>query len=127
MSPLSMKIRMTMGPVEVEGELNDTGTARAIWEALPLSAPCGTWGGEIFFVIPVSQKLENAHETVEAGSICYYPPREAFCIFFGPTPASQGDEIRPSGPITVVGKIAGDPKVLYEVSPGTEVTIARAE
>ncbi|MQG29069.1 MAG: hypothetical protein FI723_11855, partial [SAR202 cluster bacterium] len=53
----------------------------------------------------------------------YWPPGQAFCLFFGPTPASQGDEIRPASEVTVIGKIIGDSGVLKGVSPSNSVLI----
>ena len=62
---------------------------------LPIEARGSTWGDEIYFSIPVRLSEENGKE-VELGDIAYWPPGTAFCIFFGPTPASHGDEIRPA-------------------------------
>ncbi len=58
-----------------------------------LGAP-ETWGDEIYFAIPVSLKEDGPRATVEVGDLGYWPPGRAFCIFFGPTPASRGDEVR---------------------------------
>jgi hypothetical protein len=63
---------------------------------------------------------------VEAGDLGYWPPGRAFCIFFGPTPASEGGEIRPASPVNVVGRVAGDPTVFRKVRAGTRVRIERA-
>jgi hypothetical protein len=53
----------------------------------------------------------------------YWPPGHAFRIFFGRTPASQGDEIRPASAVMVIGKVRGDPTVFKQVSPGTPISI----
>ena len=55
----------------------------------------------------------------------YWPPGRAFCIFFGPTPVSHGDECRPASPVNVVGKVVGDARVFKKVRAGTRVTIER--
>jgi uncharacterized protein len=60
---------------------------------------------------------------VALGDLGYWPPGQAFCIFFGPTPMSRGDEIRPASPVTVVGRVIGDARVFKRVRPGTSVTI----
>jgi hypothetical protein len=91
-------------------------TARAIWDALPLEARASTWGDEIYFSIPVDAEAEDPWEVVEMGDLGYWPPGSAFCIFFGPTPASRGDEIRPASPVNVVGRIEGEPRVFTNVS-----------
>ena len=120
---MSKKIKITAGSLVVYAELNDTRTASAVWDALPIQANGSTWGDEVYFRIPVEAELENGQEVVELGDIGYWPPGQAFCLFFGPTPASQGDEIRPASEVTVIGKIIGDGGVLKGVSSGISVLI----
>ena len=117
------RIRITAGPVTMEAELNDSQTAQLIWEALPIEARGNTWGDEIYFSIPVAADLENSQGVVELGDLAYWPPGTAFCIFFGPTPMSQGDEIRPASPVNVIGKLRGDPKAFKQVKSGTAIKI----
>ena len=107
-------------------ELNGSATSDALWEALPLSARAQTWGDEIYFSIPVSADEDDAQETVELGAVGYWPPGNALCLFFGPTPASMGNEIRPASAVNVLGMINGDPKVLKSVPPGEEITVTRS-
>ena len=120
---MGKKIRITAGVIEAKAELNDTRTAQAIWEALPIKGVVHLWGDEIYFSIPLSLKLEAGQEVVSIGDLGYWPDGRAFCIFFGLTPASRGDEIRPASPVTVFGKIIGDATVLKKVATGTEITI----
>lgn len=73
--------------------------------------------------------MEEAHdskEVVEMGDIGYWPQGNAFCIFFGPTPASLGDEIRAASAVNLVGKVEGDPLVFKNVSSGSPIRIERA-
>jgi uncharacterized protein len=118
-------IRITAGSVSAEARLNGSKTAQAIWDALPIEAKGSTWGDEIYFDIGVTAASEAAREVVELGDLAYWPPGHAFCIFFGPTPASRGDECRAASPVNVVGKIQGDPGVFKKVRAGTRVTIER--
>ncbi len=120
------KIRITVGKITADAVLNDTKTAAAVWDALPLSIPGQTWGDEIYFGIPVKAKRENASEIVEKGDLAYWPPGSAFCIFYGPTPASHGDEIRAASPVTVFGRVLGDPTVFKPARSGTTVRVERA-
>ena len=120
------KIRITAGSVVAEARLDDSKTARAIWEALPLAAKVETWGDEIYFAIPLHLKEETPKDVVEMGDLGYWPPGNAFCVFFGPTPASRGEEIRPASPVNVFGRVTGDPKVFKKVRSGTAVRIERA-
>ena len=119
-------ITITSGTVSLDAELNDGETAGAIWDALPVSNSGNTWGDEIYFRIPVDAEGVNLHEVVEFGDLAFWPPGNAFCIFFGPTPASRGDEIRAASGVEVVGRILGDATQLRQVSAGSNVTIARA-
>jgi hypothetical protein len=120
------RIRITAGTVAADAALNDSVTAAAVWEALPLSVPGETWGDEIYFSIPVKAKPESPRETVEKGDLGYWPPGSAFCIFFGPTPASRGSEIRPASPVNILGRVLGDSTVFKKVRSGTTVRVERA-
>ena len=112
--------------VTVSASLNDTETASMIWDALPIEASASTWGDEIYFGIPVAAGEEMGQEVVELGELGYRPPGSAFCMFFGPTPMSRGDEIRPASPVTVIGRMHGDVTVLKRVPAGAPVLIERA-
>lgn len=120
-------IVITAGSVSARAQLNDSKTAKAVWEALPITARANTWGDEIYFAIPVRMGGENGREVVSMGEIGYWPPGHAFCIFFGPTPASRGDEIRAASAVNPLGKIIGDATVFKKVRDGETITLTRAE
>jgi uncharacterized protein len=119
-------IRITAGAVAAEARLNESSTATAIWNALPIEARAETWGDEIYFDIGVDADLESPREVVEAGDLGYWPPGQAFCIFFGPTPASRGAEIRPASAVNIVGSVTGDAKTFKKVRAGTRIRIEKA-
>ena len=102
-------------------------TVAAIWSTLPIKARVNTWGDEIYFSTAVKVKRENAQQVVEKGDIGYWPPGEAFCIFFGPTPASIEDEIRAASPVNIFGKVVGNPEVFKSIKQGDEITIDKVE
>ena len=116
-------IRITAGAVSLTGELNDSRAAAAIAAKLPITAPAETWGDEIYFGLEFSAPSDSPQETVALGDLGYWPPGKAFCIFFGPTPMSRGDEIRPASAVTVVGRVTGDARAFKGVRAGTGVTI----
>ena len=122
---MGKKIRIIAGAIEAEAELNDTRTAQAIWETLPIKSRVNLWGDEIYFSIPLSLNLEAGQGVVNMGELGYWPDGNAFCIFFGPTPVSQGNEIRPASPVTVFGKVIGDPTTFKKIAEGTKITIRR--
>ncbi len=120
---MSRRISISAGNTKVEAVLNATATADAIWAALPITGRANRWGDEIYFEIPVRLASENAKDVVEAGDLGYWPPGRAFCIFFGPTPVSRGNEIRPASPVNVFGRVEGEAKVLRSVRDGAEVVV----
>jgi hypothetical protein len=121
---MSRRIKVTAGEVEFYGELNETKTADLIWESLPIESRVNTWGDEIYFTVPVQAELDDsAREVVELGDMGYWPPGSAFCIFFGPTPNSRGNEIRPASAVNVFGKVVGDATVLKGSRSGVSVRV----
>ena len=121
------RIRITAGSASAFATLNDSATARDVWATLPLEARAETWGDEIYFGIPVSVQEDGAQATVALGDLGFWPPGHAFCIFFGPTPMSQGNEIRPASPVNVFGRVEGDSTVFRPVRAGTRIRIERVE
>ena len=119
------QIRITAGDVSVIATLHTSRTADLVWDALPITASGSTWGDEIYFGTEVEAEEEDGVEVVELGDVAYWPPGQALCLFFGPTPASQGDEIRPASAVSVFGRIEGDPTVLKGVASGQQVLVER--
>jgi hypothetical protein len=123
----TMQIAIKFGDLTVLAELNDSETARKIEAALPISSRVNTWGDEIYFPIPVKAGLEEgATADMEVGDIAYWPPGHAFCLFFGPTPASIDDKPRAASPVNKIGRILSDPGLLKKVPDGAKVEIRAA-
>ena len=120
------EITITAGSASIGAALNDSATATQIWDALPIEASASTWGDEIYFGIPVRGTEEPDHEVVGLGDLGYWPPGNAFCMFFGPTPMSMGDEIRPASAVTIIGSMSGDLESLKSVPSGAPVLVERA-
>ena len=68
-----MKIVIRAEPVELTAELNDSDTAKAIWNNLPITGRANLWGDEIYFHIPVHIPVENGQELVEKGDLGFWP------------------------------------------------------
>ena len=111
------KIKITAGSVEMTATLNDSKTANLLWDTLPAANGARVWGDEIYFPIPMKMQGDNACATVPSGTIAFWPPGSAFCIFFGQTPAS---------PVNVMGKLDGDPKLFKNVRDGETVNLEKA-
>ena len=119
-----MQITIKVGTLSVEAQLHDTATARKVAEALPIRSSFSTWGDEIYFSIPVECKLDgSAQEVVQKGDLGYWPTGKAFCIFFGPTPMSQGGKIVPASAVNIIGHVEGDPEVFKQVMNEREIVI----
>jgi uncharacterized protein len=123
-----MKIKIKIGSLSTDAELNDTATARKVADALPITASFSTWGDEIYFSIPVDSPLDDsAKEVVEMGDLGYWPTGKAFCIFFGPTPMSSGGQIVPASAVNVIGKVSGDARLFKQVMNERQVALEKAE
>lgn len=120
-------VMITAGDVKIQARLYDTETSIAIKQALPIKGKAAQWGGEIYFPIPVDVGPDSkCREIVEAGELGYWPAGSAFCIFFGPTPASEGDEIRAASAVNIVGKLTDeDLSALWDVPDGADVLIEK--
>jgi hypothetical protein len=124
---VSYRITVTAGSVTLEAELNDGPTAQAIWEALPITGRANTWGDEVYFAIPVQAEQEpDARADVGLRELGYWPVGSAFCIFFGPTPASDGPEPRAASPVNILGRVLGDATEFRQVHSGETVTLEQA-
>lgn len=123
-----MEIVIEIAGQEFRAELNDSLTAQKVAEALPIEGQASTWGEEIYFSIPVDAELEeDAVEVVEVGDLGYWPVGKAFCVFFGRTPMSSDDEIRPYSAVNVIGKLRCDVEPLKKIAGGEKILIRKAE
>ena len=119
-----MRLRIRIGDLSMEAELNDTPTAQQVAAALPIRTSFNTWGDEIYFTIPVqAESDENAQEVVDIGDVGYWPPGKAFCIFFGQTPMSQPGKIMPASAVNVIGKVIGDATRFKDVMREQDVVL----
>ncbi|MBN1397110.1 MAG: hypothetical protein JXA06_03670 [Bacteroidetes bacterium] len=120
-------IKISTEKISLQAELGDSPTAKLIYETLPIEGDARRWGDEIYFSIPVESRLEEqARAEMTIGEIAYWPPGSAFCIFFGPTPASLNNKPHAAGPVNPVGKITGDAAQLKAVRDGEKIRIESA-
>ena len=122
-----MRARLIVGDVELDLVFDDTETARAVYDALPLESAFNVWGDEFYFEVPVAFALDSTATTsVKAGDIGYWPPGKALAIFFGPTPMSTGDDPVPASEVNIVGRIEGDATLLRNVKDALSLQIEKA-
>ncbi|MBN2407558.1 MAG: hypothetical protein JXJ19_07655 [Elusimicrobia bacterium] len=120
------RIKIITGLFELEAELNGSKTADKIYKILPLSAVADIWGEEVYFPVPVYEGLENGAETVSEGDMAYWPDGNAFCIFFGRTPVSTDEEIRPVSAVTPIGRVKGSFAGLKKLKNGDRINLEKA-
>ncbi len=117
---------MTIGDHVITAELFDTPTAAAILDALPFSSSAQRWGEEVYFSTPVSVDREpNARDVVQAGELAFWVEGDSIAIGFGPTPISQGTEIRLAAPTNIWGRSLDDVTVLTDVPSGANISVER--
>ncbi|GAI43818.1 unnamed protein product [marine sediment metagenome] len=126
---MKKKIKIISKNFEFLVELNDSKTSQEIIKKLPIVSRTNRWGDEIYFQIPVYSELENGIDILDIGSVAYWPHGNAFCIFFGKTPASTGDKPQAVSPVTVIGKIIGDKSLpdLKKISDGDIIELKIVE
>src|ERR1039458_1533554 len=115
-----MRIKITIGKLVVFVRLNESKTAKLIWDTLPITAKAERWGDEVYFYIKPKTGIEKeyARDVVEEGDVAYWPSGPCMCFFFGLTPASRDGKIIPASTVNVFGKLEGDPHLLSGVKDG---------
>jgi len=103
--------------ISMTATLNDSKTAAELLKILPTESPAQTWGDEVYFDIPLKMPEEDAQAVVPSGTIAYWPPGSAFCIFFGQTPYS---------PVNVLGQVDGDEHTFAKVKSGDTIRLETA-
>ena len=121
-------LKITMGSVVLNVELFDTPTAQALYDAAPFDAMAQTWGDEVYFDTPVESPGEaDARDVMEPGEVAFWMAGNCIAIAFGPTPVSQGDELRLASAANVWGRAVEDVRTLAGVRPGDSVSVERVD
>lgn len=119
-------VTVTIAGHAFPAELNESETSAQILAALPLAASATKWGDEFYFSIPVNlAEAEDARDEVAVGTLAYWPPGNAFCIFFGPTPVSRGAEPRAYSPVNIFGRLIGDLTPLQGIGSGAAIRVSK--
>ena len=125
---MGRQIMFTSNEIEVIAGIDDSETAKRIWEALPIESSVSTWGEEIYFAIPVQiEDTDDARQDMDIGELGYWPSGSALCIFFGRTPASTSDQPRAASNVNPFGMVTGDLTSLHAIRQGEIITVSRIE
>ena len=73
----------------------------------------------------VTRVSKVTRDVVEAGELAFWLAGKAIAIGFGPTPVSQGEEIRLASPCNVWGRAVEDVRGLMVVKDGDPITVER--
>jgi len=113
-----------IGELQIKAELNDSPSAEKLKQLLPLEFPMSRWGDEYYGDCGIKEELsQDAREVMEKGELAIWPGGKALCMFFGPTPVSEGDEPRAISPVNPVGKLVDNPEVLKALGGSIQVKI----
>lgn len=126
---MSTPIVIDLGSVQLEGELLDNKAGRELAKNLPFSAEMGRWGEELYGPVEPSVGAigDETMEVMDRGDLAYHDDTGWFCIFWGPTPSSHGEEIRAAFPVQKVGLADGDFDAVADLSPPVTVTVRAAD
>jgi hypothetical protein len=108
------RIRITFSQVAVTATLDDSQSAQLLRDAIPFESTAKRWGDEVYFETPITTGEEQPQADVPAGTVAYWPPGRALCLFFGQKPYS---------PVNVVGRLEGDPAALADVMDDETVRV----
>ena len=111
--------------LELKIKIDSSQLADLVWERLPIEALINLWGDEIYFQTDLDNQTNLLQQSVEIGDVAFWPPGQAICLFFGETPMSTPDEIRPASPVSVFGKLVDAPKLLKTVKSGQSVYLIK--
>jgi uncharacterized protein len=120
-------INIEIGKLVLKAELNDGETAKAFLGVLPRQVSLSRWGDEYYGNCGIKvQEADDAREDMKVGELAFWPPGSAFCIFFGPTPASSGKEPRAASPANPMGRLVGDIAALKSLGPSIRAKVSVA-
>ena len=124
---MAEQIRIVSGEVELKAQLNESVSAEALVKKLPLELRMSRWGDEYYGDCGVSvEEGPEARELMEVGEVAIWPPGSALCIFFGPTPASTGEEPRAASKVNPIGRISSGAEALKTLGPSIQVRVESA-
>jgi hypothetical protein len=121
---IEIRIETETADIKLIASLYETETAEKIAEILPVEGNVVVWGEEVYFPLDLDLDEEpDAKDAVDIGELGYWPPGKAFCIFFGPTPASKDTEPRAYSNVNVFGKINCGTDILRSVKQGALIEV----
>ncbi len=108
-----------VGKGKAVGKLDDRNpeTAKAIFEELPIEGNANIYFEEVYFTIPVGLEYENPSGKSKCGDISYWPPGNAFCVFYG--------DSQPASDVNHIGEVTENLDVLKAAQNGDKIIIRK--
>jgi len=120
-------ITIEIGKLTLKAELTDCASAKSLLQALPKQVSLSRWGDEYYGNCGIKvQQASDAREDMRVGELALWAPGNALCIFFGPTPASTGQEPRAASPVNPIGRLLDDPAPLKGLGPSIRAKVSCA-
>ena len=120
----SIKILVTTHEIIVS--LRNTKTAQSVWKACPFESRTQIWGEEIYFDTKINiEKEKNAKQIIEKGEIAFWVEGKSIAIGYGPTPISEGDEIKLVTEVNIFGDTSYRLSTLSNVDSGELVRVEK--
>ena len=113
-----LRIVAEKASVSMTATLNESETAAKLLKLLPIESHAQTWGDEVYFETPLRAPEQDPHAEVPFGTVAYWPPGHAFCIFFGQEPYS---------PVNLLGTLDGDANLFARVKSGQKIRLEPVE
>ncbi|MCB2191588.1 MAG: hypothetical protein KQI62_08485 [Deltaproteobacteria bacterium] len=107
---MSTPVRLIVQGLELTGHLDDSQAGRTLAESLPLAWSAERWGHEYYGPLDLSMGhiQGQGKQDMEVGELAFHAQTCLLCLFFGPTPMSQGEVPRAAFPVLSVGMLDGD-------------------
>ncbi len=120
------KIEITIGNIIIVVDCLETPTAKAIIKALPFESIAQIWGKEVYFSTPINvDKETDAKDVVNSGEISFWVEGSCIAIGYGPTPISEGDEIRLAAKTNIWSHSQDNLDILSNVNQGDPIRLKR--
>ena len=92
-------------------------TSKKVYDELPVEGNANTYFEEVYLTIPVVSEYENPSKNSKCGDISYWPPGNAFCVFYG--------DSQPASDVNHIGEITENLEVLKEAENGDKIIIRK--
>ncbi len=120
------QIEITLGKITITVNCLDTPTSKAILSALPIHSTANTWGQEVYFSVPVFvEKEADAKDVMDRGEIAFWVEGNCIAIGYGPTPISEGNEIRLAAKTNIWGHTNSNLDLLSSIQEGSEIKMRK--